>query len=70
MITPLSVVHRRSTLSKNFSSATIWPISIKFHMQPSDKGGKKVYLYYIFGLGHMTKMVVGPCSEIGRAPDS
>ena len=33
-------------------------------MQPSDKGGKKVYLYmyYIFGLGHMTKMA--PCPYI------
>ena len=29
-------------------------------MQPSDKGGKKVYLYYKFGLGHMSKMVAGP----------
>ena len=33
-------------------------------MQPSDKGGKKVYLFmcYIFGLGHMTKMA--PCPYI------
>ena len=53
---PSSVVHSPSTFSKNFSSKTIGQISFKFHMQPPDKGGKKVYTYNIFGLGHMTKM--------------
>ena len=43
-----------STFSKNFSSG---PISIKFHMEPLDRGGKKVY---IFRPGHMTKMVAMP----------
>ena len=40
----------------NFSEST-GPISIKFHTQPSDRGGKKVY---IFGPGHMTKMAAMP----------
>ena len=42
-----------STFSKGFFSETTGPISFKFHMQPSSKGGKKVY---IFSPGHMTKM--------------
>ena len=46
-----------STVSKDFSSETTKPISFKFHMQPSGKMGKKVY---IFGWGHMTKMAVMP----------
>ena len=52
----VSVV-RPSTFSKDFSSETTGPISIKFHMQPLDRGGKKVY---IFRPGHMTKMVAMP----------
>ena len=46
-----------STFSKGFFSETTEPISLKFHMQPSSKGGKKVY---IFGPGHMTKMAALP----------
>ena len=46
-----------STFSKNFSSETTGPISIKFHMQPLDRGGKKVC---IFHPGHMTKMAAMP----------
>ena len=42
-----------STFSKGFFSETCRPISIKFHMQPPSKGGKK---FYIFGPGHMTKI--------------
>ena len=42
-----------STFSKDFSSETTGPISIKFDMQLLDRLGKKVY---IFRLGHMTKM--------------
>ena len=33
------------------------PISIKFQMQPLDRGGKKVY---IFRPGHMNKMAATP----------
>ena len=43
--------------SKDFSSETTGPISIKFHMQPQDRGGKKVY---IFRPSHMTKMAATP----------
>ena len=43
--------------SKDFSSETTGPISIKFHMQPLDRGGKKVC---IFRPGHMTKMAAMP----------
>ena len=50
-------VGRPSTFSKDFSSETTGPISIKFHMQPQDRGGKKVY---IFRPGHMTKMAAMP----------
>ena len=46
-----------STFSKGFSSETTGPISLQFHMQPPSKGQKKVY---IFGLGHMTKIVTMP----------
>ena len=46
-----------STFSKGFFSETTVPISFKFHMQPSSKGGKKVY---IFHPGHMTKMAAMP----------
>ena len=49
----VSGVRRPSTFSKDFSSEATEPISIKFHMQPLDKRGKKVY---IFRPGHMTKM--------------
>ena len=46
-----------STFSKDFSSETTWPFSIKFHTQPLDRGGKKVY---IFRPGHMIKMSATP----------
>ena len=52
-----SSVSRPSTFSKDFSSETTGPISIKFDMQPLDKGGKKVY---IFHPDHMTKMAATP----------
>ena len=52
-----SSVRRPSTFSKDFSSETTGPISIKFHMQPLDRGGKKVC---IFRPGHLTKMAVMP----------
>ena len=52
-----SGVRRPSTFSKDFSSETTGPISIKFHMQPLDRGGKKVC---VFRLGHMTKMAAMP----------
>ena len=50
-------VCRPSTFSKDFSSETTGPISIKFHMQHVDRGGKKVC---IFRPGHMTKMAAMP----------
>ena len=53
----LSSVCRPSTFSKDFSSETTGPISIKFHMQSLDRGGKKVC---IFRPGHMTKMAAMP----------
>ena len=34
-----------STFSKDFYSETSEPISFEFHMQPSGKGGKKVYIF-------------------------
>ena len=46
-----------STFSKGFFSETTGPISSKFHMQPSSKGGKKVN---IFQPSHMTKMATMP----------
>ena len=52
-----SSVRRPSTFSKDFSSETTRPISIKFHMQPPDRGGKKVC---IFRPGHMAKMIAMP----------
>ena len=52
-----SSVSRPSTFSKDFSSETTGPISIKFDMQPLDRGGKKVY---IFRPGHLTKMAAMP----------
>ena len=52
-----SSVRRPSTFSKDFSSETTGPISIKFHMQPLDRAGKKVY---IFRPGHITKMATMP----------
>ena len=45
-----------STFLKDFSSENTGPISIKFHIQPLGKGGKKIY---IFCPGHITKMQ--PC---------
>ena len=54
---PSSGVRRPSTFSKKFSTETTRPISIKFHMQPLDIGGKKVC---IFHPGHMTKMAATP----------
>ena len=53
----VSGVCHPSTFSKDFSSETTGPISIKFHMQPLDRGGKKVY---IFRPGHMTKLAAIP----------
>ena len=53
----MSSVRLPSTFSKDFSSETTAPISIKFHMQPLDRGGKKIY---IFRPGHMTKMAAMP----------
>ena len=50
-------VSRPSTFSKDFSSETIGPISIKFDMQPLDRGGKKIC---IFRPGHLTKMAAMP----------
>ena len=38
-----------STFSKDFYSETTGPISFKFHIQSSGKGGKK----YVFDQGHM-----------------
>ena len=52
-----SSVRRPSTFSKDFSSETTGPISIKFHLQPLDRGGKTVD---IFRPGHMTKMAATP----------
>ena len=49
-----------STFSKDFSSETTGPISFKFHMQPLDRGGKKVC---IFRPGHLTKMATMPIYE-------
>ena len=46
-----------STFSKGFSSETTGPILFKFHMQPSRKGGKKLYIFYS---SHMTKMATIP----------
>ena len=46
-----------STFSKDFSSETTRPISIKFHMQPLDRGGKKIY---IFHPDHMTNLAATP----------
>ena len=53
----VSDVRRPSTFSKDFSSVTTGHISIKFHMQPLDRDGKKVY---IFRPGHLTKMAAMP----------
>ena len=38
-----SHVNCLSTFSKGYFSETTGPISFRFHMQPSSKGGKKVY---------------------------
>ena len=57
-----------STFSKDFSSETARPISIKFHMQPLDRRGKEVY---IFRPGHMTKMAATPiCGKNLKKPSS
>ena len=48
-----SYVSCLSTFSKGFFSKTTGLISFKFHMQPSSKGGKKVYIFHPC---HMTKM--------------
>ena len=50
-----------STFSKDFSSETTGPISIKFHVQLSGKDGKKVYT---FSSGHMT--MITPCPYIEK----
>ena len=47
----------QKSFSKDFFPETTRPVSIKFHMQPSGKQGKKAY---IFGAGHMTKMAAMP----------
>ena len=46
-----------STFVKDFSSENTVQISIKFHMQPLGKGGKKIY---ILCPGHITKMATLP----------
>ena len=46
-----------STFLKDFSSKNTGPISIKFHVQPLGKRGKKIY---IFCPGHITKMATLP----------
>ena len=46
-------VIRRQYFLKDFISETTGPISLKFHMQPSGKWGKKVN---IFRPVHVTKM--------------
>ena len=46
-----------SGVCQNFKRLFHWPISFKFHMQPSSKWGKKVY---IFRPGHMFKMAALP----------
>ena len=51
------LVRPSSTFSKEFSSETTRQISIKFHMQPPGKRGKKAVF---FGPGHMTKMTAMP----------
>ena len=53
----VSGVRRPSTFSKDFSFETTGPISIKFHMQPLDRGENKVC---IFRPGHLTKMAAMP----------
>ena len=40
----MTLAKGHSTFSKDFSSETTRPISLKFHMQPSD---------YMFGSSHM-----------------
>ena len=52
-----SVISPSLTFSKDFFSGTTESISIKFHMQPLGKGGKKVI---IFLLGHMNMMAAIP----------
>ena len=47
----------RPPFSNVFSSETAWPIKAKFYVEPPWEGGTKVY---IFGPGHMTKMVAMP----------
>ena len=42
---------------REFSSGTTGPISFKYHMQPSSKVGKKLY---IFGIGHLTMIAAMP----------
>ena len=51
------VVRRLSTFSKDFCSETTGPISIKIHMQPAGKGGKK---FYIFDPDDKTKVSTMP----------
>ena len=53
----MSLVSHLSAFSKDFSSETSGPISIKFHMLPPGKGGKNVH---IRGGGYMTKMADMP----------
>ena len=59
-----SSVRRPSTFSKDFSSETTGPISIKFHMQALDRGGKKVC---IFRPGHLTKMAAMPIKTLKKS---
>ena len=40
-----SLVSCLSTFSKDFSSENTGPILFKFHMQPSGKGGKSIYIW-------------------------
>ena len=46
-----------STFSKGFFIETTGPFSFKFHMQPSIKGGKKIY---IFRPGHIILYIYNP----------
>ena len=53
----VSSVRHPSTSSKDFSSETTKPVSIKFHMQSPGKGRKRAYT---FGPGHTIKMAAMP----------
>ena len=66
-----SHVSSLSTFSEGFFSETTEPISFKFHMQPSTKGGKKDD---ILRPGHMTKIaaipIYGKNLKKSSSPDS